>query len=72
MTYRNVYDNTNRIDWINLEESERKLLKRKNNPDNKRAGHYTGRCMRCKSDDLWDDCTAYGCNKCGAKYYFGG
>ncbi len=30
------------------------------------CGHYTGRCGRCGSSDLWDDNTAYGCNKCGA------
>jgi hypothetical protein len=38
------------------------------NPKNKPTGPYTGRCKRCGSDDLWDDCTAYGCNNCGAVY----
>ena len=38
------------------------------NPDNKPTGAYTGRCKRCGSDDLWDDCTTYGCNNCGAVF----
>lgn len=38
------------------------------NPDGKPTGPFTGRCKRCGSDDLWDDCTAYGCNNCGAVY----
>lgn len=29
------------------------------------TGPYTGRCHKCGSSDLWDDYTAYGCNKCG-------
>jgi hypothetical protein len=41
---------------------------RETNPDNKPTGPYTGRCKRCGSADLWDDCTAYGCNNCGAVY----
>ncbi len=38
------------------------------NPNNKPTGPFTGRCKRCGSNDLWDDCTAYGCNNCGAVY----
>lgn len=38
------------------------------NPERKPVGAYTGRCNRCESDDLWDDCTAYGCNNCGAVF----
>lgn len=38
------------------------------NPDNEPTGPYSGRCKRCGSDDLWDDCAAYGCNNCGAVY----
>jgi hypothetical protein len=41
-------------------------LKRINNPDNKPTGHFTGRCDRCGSDNLWDDSPHYGCNDCGA------
>jgi hypothetical protein len=40
----------------------------RNNPENKPTGHYTGRCSRCGSDDLWDDATAYGCEFCGAMW----
>ena len=38
------------------------------NPAKKPTGPFTGRCKRCGSDDLWDDCTAYGCSNCGAVY----
>jgi hypothetical protein len=38
----------------------------KNNPNNEPVGHYTGRCMKCHSQNLWCDTTAYGCNDCGA------
>ncbi len=38
------------------------------NPENKPTGPLTGRCQRCGSDDLWDDCIVYGCNNCGAYY----
>lgn len=41
-------------------------LKRANNPQNLPTGHFTGRCMRCGSSNLWDDNSAYGCNSCGA------
>lgn len=30
------------------------------------AGHFTGRCMKCGSSNLWQDNLAYGCNACGA------
>lgn len=46
-------------------------LKKINNPHNKPTGHYTGRCGKCGSTDLWDDNHAYGCNCCGAMYIFG-
>jgi uncharacterized protein (DUF983 family) len=38
------------------------------NPNNEPTGHYTGRCARCGSSNLWDDNLAYGCNNCGAFY----
>lgn len=41
-------------------------LRERNNPHNEAVGHFTGRCMHCGSDDLWDDNLAYGCNCCGA------
>lgn len=41
------------------------------NPGNQPTGHFTGRCMKCGSNDLWDDNLTYGCNNCGA-IYFGG
>lgn len=36
------------------------------NPENEPTGHYTGRCRKCGSKNLWDDNLAYGCNDCGA------
>jgi hypothetical protein len=36
------------------------------NPKSEPTGHFTGRCMKCGSNDLWDDNSAYGCNNCGA------
>lgn len=49
---------------------ELEAIRRKNyqpeNPDNEPTGNHTGRCRKCGSKDLWDDNTAYGCNKCGA------
>lgn len=39
---------------------------RRNNPEGKPMGHFTGRCSKCGSSDLWDDNLAYGCNNCGA------
>ena len=41
-------------------------LRRRNNPDNKPVGPFTGRCEHCESADLWDDNWSYGCNSCGA------
>lgn len=35
------------------------------NPDNEPTGHYTGRCRKCGSRNLWDDNLTYGCNDCG-------
>ena len=46
-------------------------LQRSNNPSNEPTGHYTGRCAKCGSKDLWSDCTAYGCRCCGAIYMTG-
>lgn len=46
-------------------------MRRKNNPKNEPTGHFTGRCKRCGSRDLWDDATAYGCNCCGEIYCCG-
>jgi len=43
-------------------------LQRKNNPQAKPMGDFTGRCKKCGSNDLWDDITVYGCNKCGAMF----
>jgi hypothetical protein len=37
-----------------------------NNPNAEPTGHFTGRCSKCGSNDLWDDNLHYGCNKCGA------
>ncbi len=34
-------------------------------------GHYTGRCGKCGSKDLWDDNSAYGCNSCSSFWCFG-
>jgi hypothetical protein len=42
-----------------------------NNPAGQPVGDHTGRCGLCGSKDLWDDCTAYGCNYCGALFCFG-
>jgi len=38
------------------------------NPERQPVGHFTGRCQRCQSNDLWDDNLSYGCNNCGAFY----
>lgn len=46
--------------------SQLALEKQKNNPNNEPMGHFTGRCWKCGSNDLWDDNLAYGCNNCGA------
>lgn len=48
------------------DEDELARLRAINNPGGKPTGHFTGRCGRCGSNDLWDDATAYGCNCCGA------
>lgn len=49
-----------------LTDEEAKALRPHHNPQGKPTGHFTGRCSRCGSDDLWDDNLAYGCNRCGA------
>ena len=38
------------------------------NPKKLSVGHYTGRCLYCHSNNLWDDMTTYGCNTCDAIY----
>ena len=55
-------------DVIRENESNFKLkqLRGRNNPNNEPKGHFTGRCKRCESTDLWDDNAHYGCNSCGA------
>lgn len=47
-------------------DAERSLRQAKRYPviNGHATGPYTGRCHKCGSTDLWDDCTAYGCNKC--------
>jgi len=57
--------------WEELDEAGRQRLRQIENPDNKPTGHFTGRCEQCGSTDLWDDCTAYGCNRCGALFMTG-
>ena len=48
-----------------MTDEEAAAAQRLNNPTGKPTGHFTGRCGRCGSDDLWDDNVAYGCNHCG-------
>lgn len=48
-----------------LNSAQAEALRPITNPKNEPTGHFTGRCMRCGSSDLWDDNTAYGCNRCG-------
>lgn len=48
-----------------LNDLEAAALRLANNPHGEPTGHFTGRCMRCGSKDLWDDNSAYGCNCCG-------
>lgn len=48
-----------------LDNAQAEALRTSNNPDGKPTGHFTGRCMRCGSQDLWDDNLACGCNCCG-------
>jgi hypothetical protein len=53
------------------EYSERREILRKrliNNPNNNRVGDFTGRCMNCGSNNLWDDNLTYGCKDCGRLY----
>lgn len=49
-------------------DDELQAKQRRNNPTGESKGHFTGRCARCGSKDLWDDNLAYGCNDCGAIY----
>lgn len=53
------------------DEATLRAMRRKNNPEGKPVGHYTGRCAYCHSSNLWDDCTAYGCKDCGALFMTG-
>ena len=41
------------------------------NPEKREVGHYTGRCLYCHSNNLWDDASWYGCNTCDAMYGVG-
>lgn len=54
-----------------MRDEELKVVMQRNNQNNEQVGHYTGRCMKCGSKDLWDDMTAYGCNACDATYMVG-
>jgi len=54
-----------------MSHEELRYLQQRYKPNNEPTGHYTGRCARCGSADLWDDCTAYGCNTCKAIYFTG-
>lgn len=58
----------NNTDWEDLNEEDRRYIQRQENPENERTGHFTGRCARCGSKDLWDDNLTYGCNRCRALY----
>ena len=42
------------------------VIQQMNNPAAESMGHFTGRCRKCGSKDLWDDNMHYGCNTCGA------
>jgi|GEM_PF-3820151 len=44
MSYKNITD-----------ENELARLRQVNNPNNEPTVHFTGRCMRCGSKELWDD-----------------
>lgn len=57
-------DTKNRPEWL----AEQMKV---NNPTGKPVGHFTGRCMRCGSRDLWDDAAAYGCNNCDGLFMTG-
>lgn len=46
--------------------SEMTPSQRHNNPRAEPTGHFTGRCSKCGSNNLWDDNLHYGCNSCGA------
>ena len=48
-----------------LSDDEAAALRPINNPNDEPTGHFTGRCMRCGSTDLWDDNLTYGCECCG-------
>lgn len=52
--------------WHTKQRDERDERNRQNNPNNEPTGHYTGRCSKCGSSNLWTDNLHYGCNSCGA------
>jgi hypothetical protein len=54
-----------------LTETELAQLRETNNPTNEPIGHFTGRCGKCGSKNLWDDYSAYGCDCCGAIFFTG-
>lgn len=39
------------------------LPQNQTNPNNEPTGHFTGRCAKCGSNDLWDDNLHYGNNR---------
>jgi hypothetical protein len=55
----------------NLSKEELEKKRAENNPEGRPVGHFTGRCGKCGSTDLWDDATAYGCNCCNAIFMTG-
>lgn len=62
---------TGKLKAHKLDDKTLEEIRLLNNPENAPTGHYTGRCMYCHSNDLWDDATAYGCNFCDAIYMTG-
>lgn len=64
-----IWDDELRNDRIRKEREEKaKRLMGENNPHNEPVGHFTGRCMKCGSKNLWDDNMHYGCRCCGEIY----
>jgi uncharacterized protein (DUF983 family) len=57
--------------YFGRDPDEKHLAKerQRNNPENKPVGHFTGRCKKCGSKNLWDDNLTYGCKNCGAIYF---
>lgn len=55
-----AYDEENKVVLLNAN-----LPERKDETHNGIVGHYTGRCGKCGSSNLWDDNLSYGCNDYG-------